>query len=67
MSQARAPPRPPRGPLSIPETATPGRRAGPQASQGHPLAGRAAPGPVVRPVPAWGASHPVSLLSMVQL
>lgn len=58
MSRARAPRRPPRGPLSIPETATPGRGAGPQASPGRPLTGRAAPGPVVQPAPARGASHP---------
>ena len=49
MSRARAPRCPPQGPLSIPETADPGRRAGPRASRGRPLTGGADPGPVVWP------------------
>lgn len=51
MSRARAPRRPPRGPLSIPETATPGRGAGPQASRAPLSRGGRPRGPSSSPRP----------------
>lgn len=66
MSRARAPRRPPRGPLSIPETATRAAGLG-HRRPGPPSHGEGGPG-ARRPARARpGRLSPVPLLSMVQL